>query len=316
MVIDAAKGIEPQTPQAVRGLPPALRADHHLRQQGRPRRPRYLRACSTRSPTSSALDVCPMSWPVGMGGEFEGIYDFATNRLMQPVGPSKEFDGSFIAAQRPRRSRSSRMCSRPRASPRLRDEAELAQGGYASFDLAAYRHGDLTPVYFGSALKRFGVGELIEALATHAPPPRTQPAEPRTGRARAQRRHRLHLQGAGQYGPAAPRPHRLHAAVLGQVQTRHEADAVRQRQADRGALADPVLRAGSRDRRRGPARRHHRHPQSRHAAGRRYAERKGGRALHRPARISRRKSCAASRSRTRPRPSSCARRSTTSAKRA
>ena len=61
---------------------------------------------------------------------------------------------------------------------KLRDEAELAQGGYASFDPAAYRHGDLTPVYFGSALKDFGVAELIAALGQHAPGPRPQPAEP------------------------------------------------------------------------------------------------------------------------------------------
>src|SRR3546814_14879544 len=50
--------------------------------------------------------------------------------------------------------------------------------GYAEFDAAAYRHGDLTPVYFGSALKQFGISELIAALAKHAPPPRPQPAEP------------------------------------------------------------------------------------------------------------------------------------------
>ncbi|MGC8059587.1 peptide chain release factor 3, partial [Salmonella enterica] len=58
------------------------------------------------------------------------------------------------------------------------EEIELAQAGYAPFDVEAYRHGDLTPVYFGSALKDFGVAELIEALATHAPGPRPQPAEP------------------------------------------------------------------------------------------------------------------------------------------
>jgi peptide chain release factor 3 len=54
----------------------------------------------------------------------------------------------------------------------------LAQVGYPAFDAAAYRHGDLTPVFFGSALKDFGPAELIAALAEHAPPPRAQPAEP------------------------------------------------------------------------------------------------------------------------------------------
>src|SRR3546814_6415346 len=42
-----------------------------------------------------ALDVCPMSWPVGMGGQFEGIYDLYTNRLMQPTGDSRIFEGKM-----------------------------------------------------------------------------------------------------------------------------------------------------------------------------------------------------------------------------
>ncbi|WP_227591592.1 GTP-binding protein, partial [Klebsiella aerogenes] len=40
-----------------------------------------------------ALDVCPMTWPVGMGGTFEGIFDLATNRLLLPEGDSREFHG-------------------------------------------------------------------------------------------------------------------------------------------------------------------------------------------------------------------------------
>src|SRR3546814_20663944 len=51
------------------------------------------RRSSDRGAHALALDVCPMSWPVGMGGEFEGIYDFARNRLRQPSGASKEFEG-------------------------------------------------------------------------------------------------------------------------------------------------------------------------------------------------------------------------------
>jgi peptide chain release factor 3 len=64
------------------------------------------------------------------------------------------------------------------ALERLTSEGELAKGGYSSFDLQAYQSGDLTPVYFGSALKQFGVEELIEAIADYAPSPRPQPAEP------------------------------------------------------------------------------------------------------------------------------------------
>jgi peptide chain release factor 3 len=109
-----------------------------------------------------ALDVAPMSWPIGMGGTFEGVLDFASQSISRPEGDSREFLGRSDSAPLP---------------PETAEEVELAQGGYPEFDAEAFRHGDLTPVYFGSALKNFGVAELIEALTRYAPPPRPQPSE-------------------------------------------------------------------------------------------------------------------------------------------
>src|SRR3546814_17635354 len=60
----------------------------------------------------------------------------------------------------------------------LKEETELASACYAPFDAAAYRNGDLTPVYFGSALKEFGVVDLLAALTAHATGPQPRPAEP------------------------------------------------------------------------------------------------------------------------------------------
>jgi len=82
--------------------------------------------------------------------------------VSRPEGPSKEFLGKRDTD-----------AALPEA---VAEEIELAQVGYPEFDLEAYRHGDLTPVYFGSALKNFGVAELIDAIARFAPPPRPQPA--------------------------------------------------------------------------------------------------------------------------------------------
>ena len=59
----------------------------------------------------------------------------------------------------------------------LAEEIELVREAYPQFDLEAYRAGDLTPVFFGSALKNFGVEELIAAIDRWAPPPRPQPSE-------------------------------------------------------------------------------------------------------------------------------------------
>jgi peptide chain release factor 3 len=112
-----------------------------------------------------ALDVVPMSWPIGLGGEFKGVLDFATGQIARPEGDSREFLGKRDPA------------TADNIPADIADEIELARGGYPEFDLEAYRHGDLTPVYFGSALKNFGVAELIDAIARHAPPPRPQPSD-------------------------------------------------------------------------------------------------------------------------------------------
>jgi peptide chain release factor 3 len=61
-----------------------------------------------------------------------------------------------------------------------REEMDLVAGAAGQFDLEAFRHGTLTPVYFGSALKNFGVRNLLDALVAHAPPPRAQQAATRT----------------------------------------------------------------------------------------------------------------------------------------
>lgn len=161
MVIDAAKGIEPQTRKLfevcrLRSVP-IITFVNKVDREGR-------------SPFETldevadalALDVCPMSWPVGMGGTFQGVLDFASGLISRPEGDSREYLGKREAAELP---------------ADVADEVELARGGYPEFDLEAYRHGDLTPVYFGSALKNFGVTELIDAIARYAPPPRPQPTE-------------------------------------------------------------------------------------------------------------------------------------------
>jgi len=162
MVIDAAKGIEPQTRKLfevcrLRSVP-IITFVNKVDREGR--------ACFDlldEVADTLALDVSPQSWPVGMGGLFRGVLDIASGRVSRPEGDSREFLGKIEdAADLPEE---------------VAEEVELAQAGYPEFDLTAYRSGDLTPVYFGSALKNFGVAELIDAIAKFAPPPRPQPTE-------------------------------------------------------------------------------------------------------------------------------------------
>ncbi|TKD51515.1 peptide chain release factor 3 [Sphingomonas baiyangensis] len=176
MVIDAAKGIEPQTRKLfevcrLRNVP-IITFVNKVDREGRD-----AFALLDEVADMLALDVCPMTWPAGMGGQFEGIYDLVDNRLLLPEGDSREFQGKVERFTGLDDARLDSVLS-PEGVARLREEAELAMAGYEPFDAAAYRAGDLTPVYFGSALKEFGVDSLIDAIARHAPPPRPQPAEP------------------------------------------------------------------------------------------------------------------------------------------
>jgi len=161
MVIDAAKGIEPQTRKLfevcrMRNVP-IITFVNKVDREGRP-----VFEILDEVADALALDVSPQSWPVGMGGQFEGILDLASGRISRPDGDSREFLGRVDHDAIP---------------DEFAEEIELGQMGYPEFDLEAYRNGDLTPVFFGSALKNFGVAELIEAIARLAPPPRPQPSD-------------------------------------------------------------------------------------------------------------------------------------------
>ena len=163
MVIDAARGIEAQTRKLfevcrLRSVP-IITFINKVDREGRA--PFEL---LDEVADQLQLDVCPMSWPVGMGGVFEGVYDLRVRQVRRPDGDSRTFQG--------------RIDSDPMLPDDVAEEMELAEAGYAPFDADRYRAGDLTPVYFGSALKDFGPAELIAALAEFAPGPRPQPAEP------------------------------------------------------------------------------------------------------------------------------------------
>jgi peptide chain release factor 3 len=176
MVIDVAKGIESQTRKLfevcrLRNVP-IITFVNKVDREGR-----EVFAILDEVAELLQLDVTPMTWPVGMGGTFEGVYDLVTKRLLLPEGDSREFNGKVIQTSGLDDPQLDAILSAENLT-KLREEVELAQVGYAEFDGEAYRGGDLTPVYFGSALKEFGVDSLIDAIAVHAPPPRPQPAEP------------------------------------------------------------------------------------------------------------------------------------------
>src|SRR6188768_1808223 len=118
MVIDAAKGIEPQTRKLfevcrMRNVP-IITFINKVDREGR-----APFALLDEVAETLALDVSPQGWPVGMGGMFEGVLDFASGAVSRPEGPSKEFLGKRdVGAQLPED---------------MSEEAELARAGYPEF---------------------------------------------------------------------------------------------------------------------------------------------------------------------------------------
>jgi peptide chain release factor 3 len=120
-----------------------------------------------------ALDVTPVTWPIGMGVDFRGCIDLRDGHLLRPEGTTAlgEWPGidAFVADQAMRADRV--------AGPAI-EALDIARSSLPAFDLASYRGGHLTPVFFGSALLQVGVAELLNAIGDWAPAPRPQPAKP------------------------------------------------------------------------------------------------------------------------------------------
>ncbi len=174
MVIDAAKGIESQTRKLfevcrLRDIP-IMTFINKVDREGRD--PFEL---IDEIADQLALDVSPQIWPVGTGGEFAGCYDMAHDRLLLEGGGDSGKFGKTVELSGPGDQRFDDTVGDV-AAAKARETMELAREGYAAFDIEQYRHGALTPIYFGSALKEFSVAELLRDIGRFAPPPRAQKA--------------------------------------------------------------------------------------------------------------------------------------------
>ncbi len=123
------------------------------------------------------IRCAPMTWPIGMGKRFRGVYHLGRNavHLFNPNHGGKVLEGEVIPG-----------LDHPRLkeilgdqADELREELELVVGACDSFDPEAYRKGALTPVFFGSAVNNFGIRELLDTFAEHAYPPQSRLTESR-----------------------------------------------------------------------------------------------------------------------------------------
>jgi peptide chain release factor 3 len=168
MVIDAAKGIEARTRKLfevcrLRDIPIIT----FINKMDRESRDTFELLDEIEK--TLALDTTPMTWPVGRGKDFLGTYDLATGgvRLLEGGGAKTGAAQQIDIAELGKRNVNLDVAV-------VKDELALVSEACKPFQLEAFREGHLTPVYFGSALRNFGVGDLLEGLGRFAPPPRAQ----------------------------------------------------------------------------------------------------------------------------------------------
>jgi len=172
MVIDAAKGIEARTRKLfevcrLRDIPIVTFINKMDRES---RDPFEL---LDEIEKTLALDTAPMTWPIGRGRDFAGAYDLTTDEMRQ-VGE----DDKTVARQ-PLDLAALAAKNAMLDAHAVAEELALVKDACRHFDFKSFREGHLTPVFFGSALKNFGVKDLLDALAGFAPAPRAQSANTR-----------------------------------------------------------------------------------------------------------------------------------------
>jgi peptide chain release factor 3 len=176
MVLDGAKGIEPQTRKLyevcrTRRIPIITfvnKMDHDA-----------LDPLELLDHVERTLEIAaaPMTWPIGDGPLFQGVYDLRGRRVLRfertaggrhraPVisGDLDDVDGAILKA------------IGPQALELLRESVALIEEAGQTFDVDAFLRGEQTPVFFGSAVNNFGVESLLEAVSEFAPPPAAREA--------------------------------------------------------------------------------------------------------------------------------------------
>ncbi len=172
MVIDAAKGIEPRTLKLfevcrLRDIPIIT----FVNKMDREARDNF--EILDEIEEKLALDTAPITWPIGQGKSFSGTYHLAESAVRHGDAQKER-----TKVNGPRADAAAGMLPENEREAFV-EGVELAIEACRPFDLEAFREGHLTPVFFGSALKNYGVRDLIHALMDYAPAPRAQEAEGR-----------------------------------------------------------------------------------------------------------------------------------------
>jgi peptide chain release factor 3 len=170
MVLDAAKGIEPQTLKLfevcrLRDIPIVTFINKMDREALDPFE--LLDEIASKL----ALDPAPLYWPAGSGGRFKGVMDLRQQRFLPYAKKSADREDGHPASVAIN-SNAIAMFLDPEEQAEVEEGAMLVQEASKPFDPQSFLEGHMTPVFFGSALRHFGVDQLLEGLGTYAPPPK------------------------------------------------------------------------------------------------------------------------------------------------
>lgn len=169
MVIDSVKGVEAQTYKLLEVCrmrqTPIMTFMNKVDREGR--EPVEL---LDEIENKLGMTVCPMSWPIGMGKSFKGVYSLYEKRLILFKAHGKQTAEESIEIKDLSDPRLEALLPHGQAE-KLREDIELISGVYPEFDRELYLAGVITPVFFGSALNNFGVRELLDCFIEFAPAP-------------------------------------------------------------------------------------------------------------------------------------------------
>jgi len=183
MVIDAAKGVEERTIKLLEVC--RLRATPIITFVNKmDREVREPFALQEEIEAVLRIDCAPVSWPIGMGKRFRGVFDLRRDRLQRFTAGEERVSEDTEVIEGLRNPRLDALF--PDDVGALRHDVDLIRDASHPFDLAAFLAGRQTPVFFGSAINNFGVREILQALVEWAPPPQPRdgmlrpvhPAEP------------------------------------------------------------------------------------------------------------------------------------------
>ena len=177
VVIDVAKGVEEQTEKLVevcrmRNIPMIVFINK-LDREGKD-----AFDLLDEVEQKLGLKVTPLSFPIGMGYDFKGIYNIWEKNVNLFTDDSKQHINDTVEISDLKSEELEKLVGESTANT-LREEVELVVGIYPEFKKADYLNGDMQPVFFGSALNNFGVRELLDCFVEIAPKPRAKHSEER-----------------------------------------------------------------------------------------------------------------------------------------